>query len=330
MQSQIRERYDDSILHEAMRRYGIADGTIQLLGAVENFIYEFEREGQGYILRIAHSLRRDLALIQGEVDWINYLAGAGISVARAVDSQRGRLVEALDDRQGGQFLATAFVRARGQSPWDLGWTPALYERYGHLLASMHALAEDYEPADPAWRRPDWDGPTMDFVETFLPASEALAREKHRQLRAYLHTLPKDRAVYGLIHQDVHGGNFFVDEQGTITVFDFDDCVYSWYANDVAIALFYRVMDAEDWPAFTHEFMTHFLAGYRQVRPFDRRWLKQIPAFLKLREIDLYAVTHRDFDVSDVDDWWSKRFMHERKYKIEHDVPLVDFDFESLQ
>jgi Ser/Thr protein kinase RdoA (MazF antagonist) len=329
MQQQIRDRFDENILHGAMQRYGIADGTIRLLGAVESFIYEFEREGCGYILRIAHSLRRDEALIKGEVDWINYLADAGVSVARAVNSESGRLVEAIDDRQGSQFLATAFIKAPGQSPWDLGWSPALYESYGRLLASMHALAEHYQPTEPVWRRPEWDGPTMDFVESFLPPSEDVARQKHRQVRAYLHTLPKDSRVYGMIHQDAHGGNFFVDENGTLTLFDFDDCVYGWFANDVAIALFYIVVGADDWPTFTREFMTHFLAGYRQVRPFDRSWLQTIPAFLKLRELDLYAVMHRDYDLQNIDDWWVARFMHDRKYKIEHDVPFIDFDFGSL-
>lgn len=35
------------------------------------------------------------------------------------------------------------------------------------------------------------------------------------------------------------------------------------------------------------------------------------------------------DVSNIDDWRCERFMRDRKYKIEHDVPYIDFDFESL-
>ena len=51
--------------------------------------------------------------------------------------------------------------------------------------------------------------------------------------------------------------------------------------------------------------------------------------MKAREIELYAVLHRDFDVNNIDHWWCARFMRDRKYKIEHDVPFIDFDFESL-
>lgn len=49
----------------------------------------------------------------------------------------------------------------------------------------------------------------------------------------------------------------------------------------------------------------------------------------MREIELYAVMHRDFDVSNIDNWWCARFMRDRQYKIEHDLPTIEFDFESL-
>jgi hypothetical protein len=58
-------------------------------------------------------------------------------------------------------------------------------------------------------------------------------------------------------------------------------------------------------------------------------LQELPWFLKLREIELYGVIHRDFDVNAIDNAWCARFMRDRKAKIEHDVPFVDFDFASL-
>src|SRR5215208_2908443 len=121
MDRQILARYNDSILQAAMQRYGISKDEIKPLDAFESFIYEFERGGESYILRIGHSLRKSEGLIRGEVDWINTLAGGGVSVARAIPSERGNLVEAIDDGQGGQFLVTAFVRAAGQKPWLAGW-----------------------------------------------------------------------------------------------------------------------------------------------------------------------------------------------------------------
>ena len=58
MDQLIKDRYNDTILQEAMRRYGIAKDQIHSLDAFESFIFEFERDVGAYILRIAHSSRR--------------------------------------------------------------------------------------------------------------------------------------------------------------------------------------------------------------------------------------------------------------------------------
>src|SRR5689334_8459083 len=139
MDQRIRDRYNDTILRQAMQRYGIANGQIRPLDAFESFIYTFERGERAYILLIGHTLRKSEVLIRGEVDWINYLAAGGVSAAKAILSETGQLVETVDDGQGGQFLVTAFEQALGQPPWEL-WTPTLYESYGRLLGSMHMLA----------------------------------------------------------------------------------------------------------------------------------------------------------------------------------------------
>ena len=113
MEQRIKERYSEDILHTAMQRYDIAEGKIQILDGFESYIYIFEYDQLEYILRIAHSIRRSENLIQGEVDWINFLAAGGASVAKAVPSAGCNLIDVIDDGQGGSFLATAFEKAPG-------------------------------------------------------------------------------------------------------------------------------------------------------------------------------------------------------------------------
>jgi Ser/Thr protein kinase RdoA (MazF antagonist) len=329
MEQHIKNRYTDAILQEAMRRYGIAPEQIRPLDAFESFIYEFQRGSQAYILRIAHSIRRSEDLIRGEVDWINTLAEGGVPVARAIHSESGKLVESIPDALGGYFLTTAFVKAVGQPPWEVGWTPERYATYGQLLGRMHALAQHYQPTNEAWKRPAWDDDIMEFPERYLPDSESLAKQKYRAVCDQVRALPKESASYGLIHQDAHQSNFLMDEAGAITLFDFDDCAYSWFINDIAIVLFYMSVEEDDAPTFAQAFMPFFLQGYRQFHALNPKWLKKIPAFLKIREIELYAVIHRDFDLDHIDNAWCERFMRERKSKIERETPFIDFDFESL-
>ena len=328
MEKRIKDRYNDNILCQARERYGIAPERIRLLDGFESFMFEFERDDGEYILRLGHSLRRSVPMIQGEVNWINYLSDGGVPAARAILSKNARLVELVDDGQGGQFLATAFVRARGGHPRRADWTPRFYEAYGTMIGQMHALTKQYVP-DPSTRRPRWDDPE-NLVDQFLPPSETMIVEKYRALVEHLHALPQDAGSYGLIHQDAHTGNLFVDEAGNITLFDFDDCVYSWFIYDIAMVLFYAVpFDPSGASRRTGEFMPGFLRGYRRENRLDPVWLKQLPYWLKMREIDLYAIVYRSFDVNNLDDPWVASYMEGRKQRIENDVPFIDFDFESL-
>src|SRR5512136_3335945 len=100
MEKRIKDRYNDDILREARERYGIAAERIRLLDGFESFMFEFERDDGEYILRLGHSLRRSIPMIQGEVNWINYLVAGGVPAARAILSENNRLVERIDDGQG--------------------------------------------------------------------------------------------------------------------------------------------------------------------------------------------------------------------------------------
>jgi Ser/Thr protein kinase RdoA (MazF antagonist) len=327
----IRDRYNDDILHQAMQRYDIADGHIHLLDGFESYMYAFDKNSASYILRIGHSIRRTPELIHGEVDWLNHLAAGGATVARAAQSVEGRLVEAIDDGQGGQFLTTAFVKAPGGPVWQTtGWSDVLYETYGKLIGRMHALSKRYELSNPAWKRPEWDDPVNIDVVQWLPDTDTRAAKQFSRVFEHLEALPKDPDSYGLIHQDAHAGNFFVDESGTITLFDFDDCVYSWFIYDIAMVVFYMVAGTDDGPAITQAFLPHFLRGYRSENRLDPAWLDEIPHFLKLREIDLYAVLHRSFDDPENEgDTWIARNMRNSKHNIANDLPFIDFDFGSM-
>jgi Ser/Thr protein kinase RdoA (MazF antagonist) len=149
---------------------------------------------------------------------------------------------------------------------------------------------------------------------------------------HLHTLPRDPQSYGLIHFDAHTSNLFVDDHTDppiITLFDFDDCAYSWFANDIAIVLFYAISTAKNPPEATQNFMIPFLRGYRRENRLDPAWLAEIPHFLKLREVDLYAMIHRSLGPGPYDDLWVAHFMDGRKQRLAAGLPYVAFDFTTL-
>ncbi|MCD4803322.1 MAG: phosphotransferase [Anaerolineales bacterium] len=329
MEDRIKKRFNKSILEKALDCYLILPEQAQPLDGFESFIFEFERDEGPGILRISHSIRRSIELIRGELDWINYLFNGGASVACPIPSKSGEWVEIIEDGAGGSFLAAAFERAEGESHRGKGWSPELLFNYGRLIGQLHRMSRDYKPQQVSWKRPQWDDPVMLEIDQYLPEEDQQVMRIYVELRDYLRDLPRDIASYGLIHQDAHQGNFFVTESGKITLFDFDDCVYSWFVNDIALVLFYAAMGQEDQAAFVTEFLTGFLPGYFREHQLDPIWFKEIPNFLKLREIDLYAVIHRSFDVENLDDPWCIRYMDGRKKRIEGNIPYLDFDFDQF-
>lgn len=330
MDPTIRNRYHDGILHEAMRRYDIAPDDIDPGDGFESFIYRFTRGGQRFILRLAHTLHRTPEAIHGEVDWINYLAAGGASVARAVPSASGELVEAIDDGAGGRFLATAFTCAPGKPPWEAGWTPALRETYGRLIGRMHALTRRYEPSDPAWRRHDWPADTVASVRRQLSAADPRALDRYMALVDRVSGLPRGRDDYGLIHFDAHEANFFVDGD-TITLFDFDDCGYNWLANDIAMVLFYQVTNVDDPEGKAAAFLPDFLRGYRVENALNPAWAALIHDFMTMREIELYAVILLSYGITPeqadtIPHAWTRRFMQGRRERIAAGRPYLEMAF----
>ncbi|OGO67799.1 MAG: hypothetical protein A2Z49_00430 [Chloroflexi bacterium RBG_19FT_COMBO_56_12] len=330
MDPKIASRFNDNILQTAMRCYNILSDQVELLDGFESFIYKFRRPDGQFILRIGHSDRRSPDLIRGEVDWINYLAAGGATVARAILSENGNLVEPVEDGQGGEFLCTAFVHAPGAEIHRDQINDRLYRNYGRLIGRMHALAKTYRISNPAWKRYAWDSTENNTAERQMPAKEVLAMEKYRSVLAHLRSLPRDTDGYGMIHQDAHPGNFFVDDEYCITLFDFDDCVYGHFIYDIAMVLFYTSIGEPDPAEYTERFMPVFLSGYREENRLNPAWLPELPHFMKLREIDLFAAIHFSFaDGDNPDHPWAARYMKGRREKIEGNTPFITFDWLSL-
>lgn len=325
MERHIKVRWDDEKREQIASRFGIQADDLTALDGFESFIYEYQREGSGYILRVGHSHRRNPKLIHAEADWLNYLAEGGARVAQAIQSENGELVEVIDDGHGEQFLAMAFVKASGSHLGHEHWTSEFLQHYGAVLGKIHHLSKTYQPSKPEWQRAHWaDQTDMEFAGWLKVADPAIIA-KIEPIIQQLKALPKDQ-TYHMIHQDAHGGNFYVDD-GQITLFDFDDCIFGHEIYDIAMCIFYGPTLQN--PDLAETFTTHFLTGYARENQLDPKWLAQIAAFMKLREIDLYIMIERDIDWRNGEDPWAGRFMQGRRERILKDLPITSFDFSKL-
>jgi len=331
--------YNENIYQEALRRFGIPQENIRKLGGFESFLYEYEKEGQPYILRISHSLHLPPNRTRGEMDFLLYLAENGLSVPRPHPSRHGNLVEVIEVTANEvipgitYFSAVTYDKASGSRPAKEDWNPKLFRAMGCYMGRLHNLSKKYQPGDPAFRRHEWYEDEEDYADLYLPPSESIVSEKFKRLVTYLKSLPRDPESYGLIHIDFHSGNFFIDkslgeECPHITLFDWDDCAYAPFVYDIAMAIFYAIPHHCDTPADidnARTFYQNFLQGYGEENDLDRKWLKEIPHFLKLREMDLYIIIHRSFELEQLGPWEAS-FMEGRKERLENDIPYVDMEF----
>lgn len=317
MEKHILELFNDSYVEKASELYGFKLDTVDKLDGFENLIFSYVIDDKKYILRISHHDHQPYEKILGEIEFIQYLHEHGANVVVPVATKTGMLSERLGDG----FTASCFEFASGRHVKKEDKSPEFFQEYGRVVAEFHKLTLDYNPTH---KRDQWDEDVLfDTCEQYLPEDKLVLMDVLRESIDRLNQLPKEKDSYGLIHTDIHMGNFFVD--GTeFHVFDFDDAAYNWFISDIAIVLFYVIwlQDSNDEVDFI---MSNFMKGYNEIYKLDDYWFKQFDEFLKFRRLLLLLVMYRSFDINNWPDWIKKYY--ELHYdKTVNDEPMVDIDF----
>jgi len=161
----------------------------------------------------------------------------------------------------------------------------------------------------------------------VPQSQTILHEKKKALFDKLHKLPRQNDSYGLTHNDIHYGNIFIDD-GQLKIFDFDDCSYHWFANDIAIAV-HSILpsydQADDFNSITVYFMTHFMSGYCQENQLGKDWLNRVPDFLRLYDLVSYGIFHQAWDLDNLSEA-RKQSLNRVKNRIKNETCIVSINF----
>lgn len=227
----------------------------------QNFLLHSDT-GDHFILKIANAEER-LDILEAENAVMHHLATTGITPV---------VVKTVDGREITQHDAHYLRLITALPGQTLGSTPlhtdALRRNIGRALGRLDRALETFD--HPAFHRDfHWDlANAASVVRELLSLVEDGALATHiAQLAAYheTHVVP----VFGtmrksIIHSDANDYNLLVDEtlQQVTGIIDFGDMVYSHTVNDVAIAMAYVAISAEDPLAAA----AAVVRGYHQTHP----------------------------------------------------------------
>jgi Ser/Thr protein kinase RdoA (MazF antagonist) len=318
-------------LHTAALLYDISESELRpLQGGHFARVYSFRREEKNYVLRLTPpNDDTDMKSQRSILAWMAYLAAQGAFVPEPLRSHSGNLVEVIPSSEG-EWLAVAFTQAEGILSEEVSldqWDESQFQMLGRSIGKMHASARSYVPADEVSYH-HWEASGNLFNRQIR--NELWLQEKQSGLLEQIRALPRPAEAYGLVHCDLHFGNFFVDvPKQKITLIDFDDCAYGWFVMDIAILLFDVLVlyPGTDKDEYALKFLRSFLAGYLPENPLAKFWLEQLPLFLRLLEINVYEVVAGSYP--DDAGEWTMKFMSGRKERLENDIPYVNLNFSAL-
>ena len=223
------------LITRALPAYGLpVDTPLTLLNRSEN---ETWRAGP-LVLRLHRQGYHTKPEIAAELAWLTALQGLpGLNSVRPFPGEQG-LVTEID----GRFLV-AFAPIPGQELHPGDDLARWFAPLGEITARLHLHARQWTPPQ-GFTRKCWD------VETILgpdphwghwrqaqgldPQGETLLARATDALAAKLIAYGTGPEVFGLIHADLRLANLMVSGD-TLTVLDFDDCGFGWWAYDLAAA-----------------------------------------------------------------------------------------------
>jgi Ser/Thr protein kinase RdoA (MazF antagonist) len=272
----------------------------------------FEKDNKNYILRFSKRPIEQIRYTKAEMDWLYYLAEKNIGVSLPLKTNNNELVISTKEN-GEDYIITAFEMANGLF-WDRNdpkrWNAKIFFNWGKVMGDIHRLTKDFTPAnefDIRYTCNGWNA-LHDSIKS-CPSVNKVAEKLISEILA----LPKDKDSYGLIHYDMHQWNFYIDGE-KITVFDFDDSLYGWFALDIGIALYAALWWGRNDNAgndFSKIIVDNFFKGYLSANHLSDFWISKVPMFMKFRQICAFSWF---FNPENIDDQ-----QKERIYNIENDI-----------
>ena len=326
------ERWLQTTLEETSTLYRFqVDKLVKLGGGFENKMFGFDAPENRLVVRVTPPGHKSLAEVKAEMDWLAYLSEQGAPVVQVITSRNDNIVETVDT-DAGPISVVCFEWAPGRLVTKEDFSPDLFQTWGEAVGLMHKLTKDYRPSSKATGRIQWFDD--EYLDRFLiPSDQEKVLERFDSLIEYFKDQPTSQDTFGLIHQDVHNANLFLDGN-RLAVLDFDDSVYGFFVFDIANALGFSIWEKSESQTnreFADFYLKHFMIGYERENHLDESWREDLPKALKLFEFIHYNAFNMDHDLAgkgsfDTLDEGTKQILRKYRQSIEEDLPYIESTF----
>lgn len=285
-------RVSHSVLHpewlaeEVARRYpmqGEVSGFLLYRGM--NDVYLMKDNRGKFALRVWRRSWRDVDAVTYELNFLDFLRSRNFAASTALRTRDEELYFKVNSPEGERAVAL-YTWAPGRKFGDM-LDERTAERIGALFAQMHLLGLEYTKGH-KFSTDD----AVSFMVNLQPLLEFLY-DRPDDARAYaalaprlverLRALQNEDVPLGVGHRDFHPSNVHVDDDGRLTLLDFDAAGEEFLMQDVKNFVWGNLFYG-----FSPVYGEAFERGYQTVRPFTAAEIRHGELFLMAKAFRLVA------------------------------------------
>lgn len=275
------------IREKILSYYGLDIEEAKCYFSTQNYAFIFKEKP--YMIRVSIGSSKSRQETLSEILWVDDLKQFSDTICEPSPSLNDHLIEEFDI-DGISYRTAMFRTARGKVKDIAKMDPMYFIAVGDLLGTIHAASSDANRQGIRYKRPVWedkrDGLINAVRDKMDPAMLARIEKEYEQIKA----VPRDDDSFGMIHGDFHPNNFFA-EGNNIWVFDFDDCCYGYYMNDIATVLIswlvfgYKVPESRR-KVLYEDILPYFRIGYELHMKYDEEYWSLLEQFMRFRQSGL--------------------------------------------
>ncbi len=288
--------------HEVLQRWNMRDCDLLLIKYRENAVFRVDCAGVRRALRLHRCGYHSDAELLSELQWMQALGDAGITVPTIVPTASGELfVTHAGEGLPGDIQVDLFEWIDGEQLGsveegiaDAASVATTYRIIGELAAKVHNQAVSWQ-LPPDFARHAWDADGLAGEQPFwgqfwkLEAASDAERELLVRGRdavfSELSQLAKSPGTYSMIHADFAPENIMV-EGDRLRLIDFDDAGFGWHLFELVTSLYFIMEES-----YFEQAKDALIEGYRAHRQLPDEQLELLPLFFLARGLTYVGWVH---------------------------------------